>query len=156
MAGVLMRDNDMDESQALALAAVAEGSLGRARLLLDENLLALRQELVEHLLFSQNNPAETVPQVLRMGEKCAALKENIYELLTLLRLWYRDLVLIAAGAPETSTANKDIASCLEAAKERWSMAQLYVRLSLLDRAERQLLRNCSRTLVLETLFFDLI
>jgi DNA polymerase-3 subunit delta' len=156
MAGVLMRDNDMDESQALALAAVAEGSLGRARLLLDENLLALRQELVEHLLFSQNNPAETVPQVLRMGEKCAALKENIYELLTLLRLWYRDLVLIAAGAPETSTANKDIASCLEAAKERWSMAQLHVRLRLLDRAERQLLRNCSRTLVLETLFFDLI
>jgi DNA polymerase-3 subunit delta' len=135
---------------------VAEGSLGRARLLLDENLFALRQELVERLLFSQNDPAETIPQILRLGEKCAALKENIHELLTLLRLWYRDLVLISAGTPETSTANKDLASCLEAAKERWNMAQLHERFSLLDRAERQLLRNCSRTLVLETLFFDLI
>jgi len=156
MALVLMRENEMDESQALVLAAVAEGSLGRAKLLLGENLLSLRQELVEHLLFSQKAPAQTVPQVLRLSDKCAALKENIYELLALLRLWYRDLVLIAAGAPQTSTANKDLASCLEAAKERWSIPQLQDRLRLIDRAERQLLRNCSRTLVFETLFFDLI
>jgi DNA polymerase-3 subunit delta' len=156
MARLLMRENEIPESQALALAAAAEGSLGRARLLLGENLLLLRQELVEHLLIEQNNPAETIPRVLRLSDKCAALKENIYEFLSLLRLWYRDLVLIAAGAPHASAANKDLVSCLETAKERWSMAQLHERLRLLDRAERQLLRNCSRTLVLETLFFDLI
>jgi len=156
MARVLMRENEMAESQALALAAVAEGSLGRVRLLLGENLLSLRQELVEHLLFSKNNPAETIPQVLLLSDKCVVLKENIHELLALLRLWYRDLVLIAAGVPETSTVNKDLASFLEAAKVRWSIPQLHDRLRRLDRAERQLLRNCSRTLVLETLLFDLI
>ena len=157
MARVLMRETDIPESQALTLAAVAEGSLGRARLLLDENILALRQELVQHLLTGQSNAAKAVPLVLRLSDKCAALKENIYELLALLRLWYRDLVLIAAGGvPEVSAANKDLASCLEKANGRWSLGQLHERLRLLDRAERQLLRNCSRTLVLETLFFDLI
>ena len=156
MARLLMQDNEMTESQAMTLAAVAEGSPGRAKLLLDENLLSLRQELVEHLLFSENSPAETILSVLRLSDKAAALKENIYELLALLRLWYRDLVLLAAGAPETATANKDLAPFLGAARERWSMAQLHERLRLLDRAERQLLRNCSRTLILETLFFDLI
>jgi DNA polymerase-3 subunit delta' len=156
MARLLMRDNEMTESQALALAAVAEGSPGRAKLLLGENLLSLRQELVEHLLFSENTPAETILSVLRLSDKAAALKENIYELLALLRLWYRDLVLLAAGVPETAIANKDLASFLAAARKRWSMAQLHERLRLLDRAERQLLRNCSRSLVLETLFFDLV
>ena len=157
MARVLMRETEIPESRALALAAVAEGSLGRARLLLDENILALRLELVEHLLTTEKNPAETIPLVLRLSDKCAALKENIHELLAMLRLWYRDLVLIAAGtAPEVSAANKDLASFLETVKGRWSLAQLHERLRLLDRAERQLLRNCSRTLVLETLFFDLI
>jgi DNA polymerase-3 subunit delta' len=157
LARVLMQETEMPESRALALAAVAEGSLGRARLLLDENILALRQELVEHLLTTEKNPAETIPLVLRLSDKCAALKENIHELLALLRLWYRDLVLIAAGtAPEVSAANKDLASFMETVKGRWSLVQLHERLRLLDRAERQLLRNCSRTLVLETLFFDLI
>ena len=156
MARVLMQENELDETEALALAAVAEGSLGRAKMLLEENLLSLRQEIIELFLFSQNDPAETVPQVMRLSEKCAALKENTYELLALLRLWFRDLVLIAAGAPETSAANKDLSSCLHAAKTRWSISQLHQRFRLIDRAEKQLLRNCSRTLVLETLFFGLI
>jgi DNA polymerase-3 subunit delta' len=151
-----MQDNELEKQQALTLASVAEGSLGRAKLLLQENLLAFRQEVIEELLLLQASKPETVARVFQFSEKAAALKENVYEFLGLLRLWYRDLVLIAAGAPESSTANKDLAHSLAAARQRWDLAQLHERLHCLDRAERQLLRNCNRTLVLETLFFDLI
>jgi len=156
MAQVLMQENDMEESLAFTLAAVAEGSLGRAKLLWQEGLLSLRQEVVEGLLLGQQNPAETIAQVFRLSEKGAALKENASELLALIRLWYRDLVLVAAGGPEASIANKDLALFLPAAAQLWSLRQLQQKLKRLDLAERQLLRNCSRTLVLETLFFDLI
>lgn len=156
MAQVLMQENDMEESLAFTLAAVAEGSLGRAKLLWQEGLLSLRQEVVEGLLLGQQNPAETIAQVFRLSEKGAALKENTSELLALIRLWYRDLVLVAAGGPEASIANKDLALFLPAAAQLWSLRQLQQKLRRLDLAERQLLRNCSRTLVLETLFFDLI
>ncbi len=156
MAQVLMRENGIERAQALTLASVAEGSLGRAKLLLQEDLLVFRQEVIEQLLLLQNGQPETIAQVFRLSEKAAALKENIYEFLALLRLWYRDLVLVAAGAPESSAANKDLASFLPTAKKRWDLAQLYERLHRLDLAEKQLLRNCSRSLVLETLFFDLI
>lgn len=156
MAHVLMQENDMEESLAFTLAAVAEGSLGRAKLLWQEGLLSLRQEVVEGLLLGQQNPAETIAQVFRLSEKGAALKENASELLALIRLWYRDLVLVAAGGPEASIANKDLALFLPAAAQLWSLRQLQQKLQRLDLAERQLLRNCSRTLVLETLFFDLI
>lgn len=156
MARVLMQENDMEESLAFTLAAVAEGSLGRAKLLWQEDLLSLRQEVVEGLLLGQQNPAETIAQVFRLSEKGAALKENTSELLALIRLWYRDLVLVAAGGAEASIANKDLALFLPAAAQLWSLRQLQQKLHRLDLAERQLLRNCSRTLVLETLFFDLI
>lgn len=156
MAQVLMQENDMEESLAFTLAAVAEGSLGRAKLLWQEGLLSLRQEVVEGLLLGQQNQAETIAQVFRLSEKGAALKENASELLALIRLWYRDLVLVAAGGPEASIANKDLALFLPAAAQLWSLRQLQQKLQRLDLAERQLLRNCSRTLVLETLFFDLI
>jgi hypothetical protein len=49
-----------------------------------------------------------------------------------------------------------LALFLPAAAQLWSLRQLQQKLRRLDLAERQLLRNCSRTLVLETLFFDLI
>ena len=156
MARVLRQEHDLDEPRALALAAVAEGSLGRAKLLIEENLLAFRQEVVEELLLMENNQAEITGKVYRFSEKGAALKENIYEFLTLLRLWYRDLILAAAGVPGSAIANKDLASTLPAALKRWSLAQLHTRLHLLDRAERQLSHNCSRSLVLEALFFDLL
>jgi DNA polymerase-3 subunit delta' len=156
MAQVLMRENDMEESLALTLAALAEGSLGRAKILWQEDLLSLRQEVVEALLLGEHDQAETIPNVFRLSEKVAALKENIDEFLTLLRLWYRDLVLFSAGGPDASIVNKDLALFLPAAAQSWSLSQLHEKLHRLDLAERQLQRNCSRTLVLETLFFDLI
>jgi DNA polymerase-3 subunit delta' len=156
MAQVLMQEEGMEESLAFTLAAVAEGSLGRAKLLWQENLLSLRQEVVEGLLLGRQDQAETIARVFRLSEKGAALKENISELLTLLRLWYRDLVLVAAGGPEAAIANKDLALFLPAATQHWSLSQLHEKIHRLDLAEKQLLRNCSRTLVLETLFFDLI
>ena len=156
MAQILIRENGLEKAQALTLASVAEGSLGRAKLLIQEDLLTFRQEAVELLLLMQKGQAETIAQVFSLSDKAASLKENTYEFLALLRLWYRDLALVAAGAPESSVANKDLVPFLPEAIQRWNLVQLNERLHCLDRAERQLLRNCSRTLVLETLFFDLI
>ena len=156
MAHLLMQENDMEESLALTLAAVAEGSLGRAKFLWQENLLSLRQEVVEELLLGQHDQAETIAHVFRLSAKTADLKENISEFLALLRLWYRDLVLVSAGGPEAPIANKDLALFLPAATQHWSLPQLHEKLHRLDLAERQLGRNCNLILVLETLFFDLI
>jgi DNA polymerase III subunit delta' len=156
MARVLMQEKGLEKSDADTLASVAEGSLGRAKFLLEQDLLAFRQEVVEQLLLLQNGQPETITQIFLLSERAAALKENIQEFLALLRLWYRDLVLVSAGVPVSSAVNKDLVSSLPTAIKRWSLAQIYEKLHRLDLAEKQLLRNCSRSLVLETLFFDLI
>jgi DNA polymerase-3 subunit delta' len=153
---LLLQENDMDESLAHTLAAVAEGSPGRAKFLWQENLLSIRQEVIEGLLLEGHDQAETVARVLRLSEKAAALKENTSEFLALIRLWYRDLLLAAAVGPEAAIVNRDLALSLPAATQLWSLKQLHEKIQRLDLAESQLSRNCSRTLVLETLFFDLI
>lgn len=156
MVRLLMQEPDLDEFTALTLAAVSEGSPGRAQFLRRENLLALRREVIEALLLGPHNPAETVGLVFRLSEKVADLKENISEFLALLRLWYRDLILAGSGLPESSLINRDLLSAIAAASRRWNISRLEARLQSLNRAEKQLQRNCSRALVLETLFFDLI
>ena len=153
---LLLQENDMDESLAHTLAAVAEGSPGRAKFLWQENLLSIRQEVIEGLLLGGHDQAETVARVLRLSEKAAALKENTSEFLALIRLWYRDLLLAAAVGPEAAIVNRDLALSLPAATQLLSLKQLHEKIQRLDLAESQLSRNCSRTLVLETLFFDLI
>jgi DNA polymerase-3 subunit delta' len=156
MTQLLLQEDDVDESLALTLAAVAEGSPGRALFLLRENLLGFRQEVVENLFLADQDTPETVATVFRLSEKGAALKENISEFLALMRLWFRDLVLVKTAGSEAAVANRDLTIQLQRAAEHTTLDQLQEKLSRLERAERQLLRNCSRTLVLETLFFDLI
>jgi len=156
MVQLLMREEGMDESTAFTLAAVSEGSLGRAIFLWQENLLSLRQEVIEKLLLGQFNRPETIGLILQLSEKLATLKENLSEFLDLLRLWYRDLILLAAGGPPTSITNKDLQDPLQETSHHLDISRLHEKLRCLDKAEKQLHRNCSSALVLETLFFDLI
>lgn len=150
------QEGDLDESTALTLAALSEGSPGRAIFLWQKNLLTLRQEVVEGLFLEQPNDAEAVSRTFLLSEKGAELKENIGELLMLLRLWFRDLMLVAGGLPEHLVSNKDLTAALYQASSRWNISQLQKKLTRIDLAEKQLQRNCGRALVLETLFFDLI
>jgi DNA polymerase-3 subunit delta' len=156
LARVLMADNGIPKEDALVLASASEGSLGRAKIISEENLLAFRKEVVDALLTLKHGQTETVEQVYRLTERAAALKENIYEFLGLMRLWYRDLVRAVSGAPGSTAAYTVLTPSLEVARQRWNLAQLNEKIRRLDQAENQLLRNCNRTLVLETLFFDLI
>ena len=153
---ILQENEEVDGSTAQTLAALSEGSLGRAQLLIKENLLELRKEIVEQLLGLQHGQNESVGAIFLLAEKTVALKENLYELLDLLRLWFRDLILFAAGEPDTSLINQDLLHILPTAGKRWSMDQLHSRLRMFDRAEKELAQNCSRSLVFEVLFFNLL
>lgn len=153
---ILQEEEGLDELTAKTLGALAEGSLGRAQLLIKENLLEHRREIVERLLSLQRDHSESVGTVLLLAEKTATLRDNVFEMLGLLRLWFRDLILFNAGEPENSLVNQDLLHLLPAAGGRWPVDKLYSRLRMFDRAERELAQNCNPTLVFEVLFFNLI
>jgi DNA polymerase-3 subunit delta' len=148
----LMAETDLPPEQAATLAAIAEGSLGRARMLHEKALLPLRQEIVTTLLRLPPDGPETVETIFSLAEETAKLKDELAELLDLLRTWYRDLLLAGGSQP----LNQDLTPTWEAARQRWPEPELFARLDRIDRAKRELARNCNRSLVCEVLFFGLL
>ncbi len=141
---------------AFAIAAAAEGSLGRARELLRHDLPACRQEIVTALLAQPPAAPEAVERILALAERAAGLKEGLPDLLDLLRLWFRDLIVTRVGGAAELVTSRELIDFFEPALRRWSLDDLAARLAALDRAEKQLSRNCNRALVCEVLFFALL
>ncbi|MDH4320961.1 MAG: DNA polymerase III subunit delta' [Desulfobulbaceae bacterium] len=156
VAATLVREEEIDGEEAAALAAAAEGSLGRARMLHKSGLLAQRRLIVEALLRYPAAAPEAVEPLLNLAEESGGLKETLPELLDLLRLWFRDLIVTAIGGPAGLISSRDLQPLLAAALQRWSLPELIDRFDLLAEAEKQLSRNCNRALVCEVLFFALL
>ena len=155
VAKILAQETGIEPEAATTLAAMAEGSLGRARLILAKDLLGLRREIIENLLGLEPNTPATIQTLTELAESAAKLKENLNELLELLTTWLHDLLLFDHGA-SGSIINHDLSSTFPAACHRWSSQQLSKRLQLIDTARKQLARNCNPTAVCEVLFFGML
>ncbi len=140
-------DAGLDQDAALLLARLAEGSPGRAQLLVQRELVPFWEELQLLLLDEQVDEAKEVGQVLKMAESMAALKGDLGQLLSLVRLWIRDGLFALHGQPGSD-------ACLQTRKD-WNFEQYFAKLRAVNQAERELARNCNQTLVCEVLLFRL-
>ncbi|ADH86565.1 DNA polymerase III subunit delta' [Desulfurivibrio alkaliphilus] len=146
----------------LTLATVAEGSLGRARQLQEQELLPLRRQVLESLLNLQPEAPAAPAVVLYWAERCAQLKEELPDFLDLLTSCYHDLALLQTLSPQDPAnrhnpiINRDLLPLLSAAAAHRGPATLESCRQHLRRAQGRLRRNCNRTLVCEVLFFDLL
>ncbi|MEN8198574.1 MAG: DNA polymerase III subunit delta' [Thermodesulfobacteriota bacterium] len=144
---LMAQDTGMSPETAGLLARMGEGSPGKGLLLQQRNLLDLCQELVTLLCERQTGGDSGVGGLLQMAERMAALKEDLPHLLGLIRLWLRDCLLGISGLetePWFANTRKD-----------WNSEQYFAKLQAIDRAEKELSRNCNRTLVCEVLLFQL-
>ena len=146
---------DMSSPEAAALAAISAGSIGRARMFQKLDILALRREIVEELLARDAEEPESVEMVFALTEKALTIKDNLDDLLDLLTVWVRDLLLFHQGINDL-ICSRDLLHLMADAARRWPEAVLFDQLTMIDKARRQLLRNCNRALVFEVLFFGLL
>lgn len=151
----LAAESTISPEHGAVLAAVAAGSIGRARMLQEKKLLPFRQEIVEALMTLEADQAETVEVVLALAEKAVKLKENLLELFDLLKIWLRDLLFLQSSLPEL-VISRDCFPPGASIRQKWSPPELTRRLGLIDQARKQLERNCNRALVCEVLFFNLL
>ena len=127
---------EMHSTEAELLSRLVEGSPGQALQLSRYNLIEIQQEVVSVISASPKD-TETTITILELADKLSELKENLIPLIGLLRLWVRDqMVLSTNGTRVDFLANQS-------------------RLKALQHAERQLERNCNRSLVCEVLLFNL-
>ncbi len=142
---LLQQDATLDAETAKFLARLSEGSPGKAQLYHKKGLIELWRDLTELLI--SNSGDENVGELLLMAESMAKLKEDLSYLFSLVKLWLRDCLLEAYGQQmDTTTVNT---------QKNWNSEQLFAKLQAINQAEKELGRNCNRTLVCEVLLFKL-
>lgn len=128
---------ELDLEEARLLAELAGGSPGTGLTLHNKELVDHYRAVVEVVEAEFADGDDGVTPVLEAAAELASLKEDLPLLLGLLRMWVRDRM---TQRSESSLREIDL-------QKR--------RLAALDSAQRQLDRNCNKTLVSEVLLFNL-
>ena len=144
---ILMKEG-IDEKTACLLARLSEGSPGRALLFQKTEMADIGEKTVAAIRETAAAGDGWVGGLLQMAELMAGLKENLIPFLGLLRIWIRDGLMAAVG-PEQDTPAGVVGA------PRRNPECFFKKLQAIDRAERELARNCNRTLVCEILLFRL-
>jgi DNA polymerase III subunit delta' len=144
----ILLQQGVEREAALLLARLSEGSPGKALLFHKTAMIGLWRKTVSFLSDKAVDADRDVGELLHLAENMASLKEELPSLLGLLKIWLRDLLL--GGAADGSGAITGTISV-----RSWHSSELFVKLQAIDRAERELARNCNRSLVCEVLLFKL-
>jgi DNA polymerase-3 subunit delta' len=147
----ILKQHDIDQDTAMLLARLSEGSPGKALIYHQLEMIDVLREVIRFVSDPKVDADRDVGQLIRIAEKISSLKDDCISLLSLLRLWVRDLLLGEDGITAMVYTGFPAATPLKS----WSSDELFAKLQALDRAEQELARNCNRSLVAEVLLFKL-
>jgi DNA polymerase-3 subunit delta' len=157
VAQALITHAGVEPERAALLAAWSNGRIGWAlHAASSPDEILARQEQLETLLALHSQPhsisfrwAEDRSKEYRGGEQTTVL-----DWLDLWQSWWRDLLLTAAGCPESIT-HIDRREDLEREARRYKLQEIYRFVVRLDEAARQLRENVNPQLALENLLLHL-
>jgi DNA polymerase-3 subunit delta' len=153
----LIHERNLEREYAELLAAWSNGRIGWALRMVDSpDEVHTRRERLSVLLELHQQPysmafrwAEERSQEYRNGQQALVL-----EWLELWQSWWRDVLLVAAGCPE-SISNTDRRGELEQAAQRYSLAAIHAFMVRLGEANEHLRANVNPQLALENVLLHL-
>jgi DNA polymerase-3 subunit delta' len=156
IAAALIRDHDYSDIDATQTAPIADGSIGQALALIDNDLSVFRA-LAIGLLQHSAARADTQSRVQAAsalhtgGSKKERTREDLAIVLRLMASMLRDLEAINAGADRAVLANPLLTSDLEALARAYSGERARAAFGAVDRALTALDRNAGIKVVAEWL-----
>lgn len=144
---------EISAEESLALARLSEGSPGKSLVLHEQQMMDVMKRVIAKLCAPDLDHARAVTSLLPLAEEMASLKEQLLPLLGLLRLWLRDMLMELN--PKEPQEEKTPTGIFARNLKNWSSDALFAKLHAVNRAEKELKRNCNRTLVCEVLLFHM-
>ncbi|NMC74709.1 MAG: DNA polymerase III subunit delta' [Geobacteraceae bacterium] len=145
-----LRERGAEPESSRVAAALAGGDLARARRLVSGDRLQVRKLFLERAAHLSGND---VTQLFAAAEEYATDKESALELLDLLRLFWRDVLLLRTGSP--GITNSDILPLVNEKANTHSLDEVMEKLECISRIGNALARNANHRLSLEVLFMEL-
>jgi DNA polymerase-3 subunit delta' len=156
IAAALIRDHDYSDADAKQTAPIADGSIGQALALVDNDLSMFR-DLAMGLLQHAAGRADTQSRVQAAsalhtgGSKKERTREDVAIVLRLMASMLRDLEAINAGADRAVLANPLLTGDLEALARAYAGDRARAAFGAVDRALGALERNAGTKVVAEWL-----
>ncbi len=149
---VLLEQLDIDEAQGHILAALSEGSFKKA-LGKDRDLyLDRRKEILREVTALS---AGSVLPLFELAQKLAEEKDLLRDVLDIIQSFYRDLLLVRHGRPESELVNVDLSGKIERVAREHDVPSLLRKLEAISATRNQLDRNVNRQLAMEVLLMRL-
>lgn len=146
MTDILANRLNLPETEAAVLAALSEGSF---KIALGQNkdlYLEKRRDLLRALLALSSG--STIP-LFKLADELAADKEQLVEILEIFQAFFRDLLLLKHGRPETELVNLDMKETLYRQLGKETTPTLLQKLKALEDGRYYLQRNVNRQLAME-------
>lgn len=155
VSAALMRDHEHSETEARVAAPLADGSIGQALALADNDLTSLRDAallLLRHTAARADTQSRVqAAATLYGGAKKERSREDLAVVLRLMASMLRDLEAINAGADRAVLANPVLAGDLESLARAFTGDRARDAFGAVDRALTALQRNAGTKVVAEWL-----
>jgi len=143
---------NMDPQKSMLLSALAGGSVERALELTREDIYQYREELIRILSTTRR---EDLFSMLQLAAALAQGKKESRHGLTILKNFFRDILIFKETRQEAMLINRDKLSMVSDFAERLSGEQVLQNIAKIERAGEILERNVNKLLTLETMAFSL-
>ena len=143
---------ELNATQIAILAALSDGSFKRALGTKQDIYLEKRRNLIQTL--SGLSAGSNIP-TLTFAEELSADKDNIDDYLDIFQAFFRDIMLLQYGRPDSDLVNLDLQELLHREAARYSAHSLQQKLSHLTKARYHLQRNVNRQLALEVMLLNI-
>ena len=140
----LITAHGVDEDRAGILASLAEGSLKRAAEMNEGSWLQLRNGLIHEL---ERIEKWNVTTCLRFAEILAGKKEYIQYVLSIIKTWFRDLVVYKYVPGKVM--NKDLMDAVKRASGKMEVNTLMLNIKAAERVREAIDKNANLRLALE-------
>lgn len=152
---LLNKNSNLEKEKAEIISKLAQGSIGSAsKLLLDKEYFVRREEIINYL--SAISPEKCSADIFTKVERMVSEIDRIEEILEIIKLWYRDILIIKNTVDQKYVANCDKLEILIEKSQIYSQVILVDILDYLEQMEEYLIRNVNTRLILERLYIKMV
>jgi len=152
---LLNKNKNLEKEKAEIISKLAQGSIERAlKLLSGKEYFIRREEVLDYL--SVISPGKYGDDIFAKVEKMVSEIDRIEEILEMIKLWYRDILIIKNTGDQKYIANCDKLEILEEKSQIYSQEILIDILDYLEQIEEYLIKNVNKRLILERLYIKMV
>ena len=132
------------------IAAMANGSLSKAEMMLKNNWLQHRKWVIDEMICLSLQP---IGRLLVLAEKLSKQEQRLAESLEIIKVWFRDLIV---GQYDTAKIiNRDVADKIEKASRQQNLTELLSKVDAVQKTQNRLAANTNLRMTMESLLIQL-